>query len=74
MQIIKNTEISKSSIYGRKTPRGPAILELEKRGVIEVRIFPGERGRGGKIMKARISYEKDEIKRYIVKRYINVKL
>jgi len=73
MQIIKNTEISKSSVYGRKSPRGPAILELEKRGVIEVRIFTGERGRGGKIMKARISYEKEEIKQYIIKRYINVK-
>jgi len=74
MQIIKNTEIPKSRIYGRRTPWGPAILELEKSGVIEVRIFPGERGRGGKIMKARISYEKEEIKRYIIKRYINVKL
>jgi len=73
-QIIKNTEISKSSIYGRKSPKGSVILELEKKGVIEVRIFTGERGRGGKIMKARISYEKDEIKQYIIKRYINVKL
>jgi hypothetical protein len=71
MQIIKNTEIPKSSIYGTKSHHGPAILELEKRGIIEIRIFPGERGRGGNIMKARISYEKDEIKQYIVKRYVN---
>jgi len=71
MQIIKNTKISKSSLYRAKSHRGPAILELEKRGIVEVRIFPGERGRGGKIMKARISYEKDIVKQYIVKRYID---
>ena len=74
MQIIKGTEIPKSNVYGRKSPRGPAILELEKRGVIEVRIFLGERGRGGKIMKARICYEKEEMKQYIIRRYVNVKL
>jgi len=73
MQIIKNTKISKTSMYGTRSRRGPAILELEKRGIIEVRIFPGERGRGGKIMKARISYEKDIVKRYIDRQIMKIK-
>lgn len=65
MQIVKNAKISKSSIYGTTTRRGPAVAELERRGVVETRIFPQERGRGGRITKARIAYEKDIIKRYI---------
>ena len=73
MQIIKNTKIPKTSIYRTRSRRGPAILELEKRGIIEVRIFPGERGRGGKIMKARISYEKDIIKRHVDNQIMKIK-
>jgi len=65
MEIIRKTKISKACLYGTRSRRGPAILELEKRGIVEVRIFPGERGRGGKIMKARVSYEKDIVKRHI---------
>jgi hypothetical protein len=40
-------------------------LELENRGLVEARVFPKERGRGGKITKVRIFYEKEIIKRRI---------
>jgi hypothetical protein len=33
--------------------------------VVEVRFFFGERGRGGKILKLRVSCERDDVKRYI---------
>ncbi len=68
MQVVKNTKISRSSVYGAKGHRGPAISELERRGLVETRVFPGERGRGGKIIKTRIFYEKEIIKRYVDKK------
>jgi hypothetical protein len=33
------------------------------RGLVETRIFPGERGRGGRILKMRVFYEKETLKR-----------
>ena len=41
------------------------ISELEKRGLVEIRFFSGERGRGGRILKMRPAYEKEIIKRYV---------
>ncbi len=65
VQIVKNAGVSFSSVYGDGRRRGSAISELERRGFIEIRIFTGKRGRGGKIAKARISYEKETMKRYV---------
>jgi len=65
MQVVKDAKISKKSVYGTAPRKGSAIGELEGRGVVELRMFLEERGRGGKITKARIAYEKDMIKRYI---------
>lgn len=64
VQIIKNAKVSSRSVYGRRG-LGSAISELERRGIIETRIFSGKRGRGGKIVKARICYEKEIIKRCV---------
>lgn len=44
---------------------GIATSELEKRGLVDDRVFLGERGRGGRIFKIRLAYEKETIKRYI---------
>ncbi len=65
VQIVKNAGVSFRSVYGDGRRRGSAISELERRGFIEIRIFLGHRGRGGKITKARIFYAKETIKRYI---------
>ena len=67
MRIVKDAKISKSSVYGARGRRGPAMSELERRGLVETRVFPGERGRGGKIIKTRISYEKETVKRHVDK-------
>ena len=64
-QVVEGAKTSKSSVYGPSGRLGSAISELERRGLIETRIFPGERGRGGRILKARISYEKETVKRYV---------
>ncbi len=73
MQIIKQAKVSKSSVYGARGRRGPAVSELERRGLVETRVFPGERGRGGRILKMRISYEKETIKRHIDQRIMKIK-
>lgn len=73
MQIVKDARISKSSVYGARGRRGPAMSELERRGLVETRFFPGERGRGGKIIKTRISYEKETVKRHVDKQVMKNK-
>ena len=73
MQIVRDARVSKSSVYGTTARRGSAISELERRGVIELRIFSEERGRGGKIAKTRITYEKDIVKRYVDQSVMKIK-
>jgi tetratricopeptide (TPR) repeat protein len=68
--IIKHGRISKFSVYGDNHKKGKVIPQLEKRGLIEIRVFPGERGRGGKIMKARVCYEREPVKHLIEQRIV----
>jgi hypothetical protein len=65
MDTIKYGGVPKSSVYSTRGGMGSAISELVKRGLVEIRFFPGERGRGGRILKMRPAYEKETIKRYI---------
>ena len=65
MEIAKYAKVSRHSLYGDGTPRGRAISELQQRGLVEARIFPKERGRGGNISKFRVFYEKETVKRRI---------
>jgi len=67
MDIVKFGEVPKSSVYNAGGGMGSAISELAKRGLVEIRVFPGERGRGGRILKLRLAYEKETIKRYVDK-------
>jgi hypothetical protein len=67
-EIVTHGRIPKSSVYGARGHRGQDISELERRGIVEYRIFSGERGRGGKISKVRIPYDKETIKRYVDER------
>ena len=73
VQIKENAKVPKSSVYGTVKRRGYAISELENRGVVETRIFSGERGRGGRIIKARVYYDKETIKRYIDQHVMKIK-
>jgi len=73
MQIVENARTSKTSVYGAGAHRGPAISELQSRGVVDLRIFTEERGRGGKITKARVAYEKDIVKRYVDQQIMKIK-
>jgi tetratricopeptide (TPR) repeat protein len=68
MDIVKQAKVSRYSMYGSGGHRGLTKTELENLGVVEVRFFFGERGRGGKILKLRVSCEKENVKRYIDQR------
>jgi len=65
MQIVKTGKVSKHSIYGRSGRSGKVLSELENLGLVESRFFMGERGRGGRILKVRISYENEKVKQYL---------
>ena len=69
-EIIKHGRISKFSVYGDNHKKGKVMPQLEKRGLIEIRVFPGERGRGGRIMKVRVCYEKEPVKHLIEQRIV----
>jgi hypothetical protein len=65
MDIVKETPVSYYSMYGSGKHHGYAAAELERLGVVDFRIFLGERGRGGKVLKLRVEVEKDNIKNYV---------
>ena len=68
MNIVKHAKVSQYSMYGTGGRLGLVTAELEKLGVVEVRVFFGEKGRGGKVLKLRVSSEKENVKRYIDQR------
>ena len=53
MDIVHGANVSRYSVYG-SNKGGQAIAELQRLCLVEVRVFEGERGRGGKILKVRI--------------------
>ena len=65
MDIVKEAPVSYYSMYGSGKNHGYAASELERLGVVEFRIFIGERGRGGKVLKLRVDTEKEIITNYI---------
>jgi tetratricopeptide (TPR) repeat protein len=73
MNIVRGGKLPKSAMYGFRSRKGRALIELERRGIVEARFFPGERGRGGNILKLRVSYGKEIIKRQIDNRIMKKK-
>jgi tetratricopeptide (TPR) repeat protein len=65
VEVIRQGKATKSSLYGDKGGQRPLISKLERTGLVEVRKFSGERGRGGRVLKMRVCYENEVVKRYI---------
>jgi hypothetical protein len=65
MEIVRRSGITKHSVYGFSGKRGHAIAALEHARLVEARVFSGERGRGGKILKLRIAYENETVRNQI---------
>jgi hypothetical protein len=67
VEIARGIGASGTSLY---TATGTASLkELSRRGVIERRVLSKQRGRGGRVTRTRIAYEKGFVKEY-VNRYV----
>lgn len=68
MEIIRALKIPRSHLYGE--PRygrrhGKQLETLLRSGLVDSRIFPGERGRGGEIAKVRVANEHPAVKDYL---------
>ncbi len=64
-QIIKGAGVSKRSLYGAGGRLGSGLSELRRKGLVDLKTFRGERGRGGHILRVRIHHEKELVKRYV---------
>jgi hypothetical protein len=67
MRVVGSLKIPRSHVYGE--PRwgrrhGRQLDDLIKSRLVESRVFPGERGRGGRIVKVRLAYDQDLAKQY----------
>ena len=58
------------ALYAKGGRSGPALKECLSSGVVEARVFKGERGRGGEITKVRIAYERNQA----IKEMVNLRL
>jgi len=63
MEIARNAQITTYSMYGRYRRGGEALSELGRLGIVESRFFLGERGRSGRVLKIRIAYEKEYVRK-----------
>ena len=73
MDLVKETKMPRSALYGPAGRNGPVLTELERRGLVEIRIFPQERGRGGSIKKVRVAYDNAIVKRIVEQTVIQTK-
>jgi adenylate cyclase len=64
-EVAQRAHLSPSALYGKHSTIGPVLDEPIRRGLIESRIFPGERGRGGEVLRLRIVYDKEPIKEFV---------
>ena len=73
IKIVQSAKVTQVSLYGWGGRQGPVLRELLSMGLVETRIFPRERGRGGEVVKVRVAYEKEPIKRTVDKAVMNRK-
>ncbi len=61
MEVVKKGHVSKHSMYGQSGRGGEAIEELRNSGLVESRLFLGERSRGGRLHKIRMRHQKESL-------------
>jgi KaiC/GvpD/RAD55 family RecA-like ATPase len=65
VSISDVTGINRDSLYGHGGKFGSTLKELLSSGLVETRFFPGQRGRGGEVIKIRVAYEKEHVRRIV---------
>lgn len=64
--LAKICKLPRSSFYTSGSRGGEVFKELVKSGLVETRVYAGERGRGGNVLKMRAAYDKSrEIQDYM---------
>ena len=64
--LVRLTKLPRSKFYESNSRGGTVFKELIKSGLIETRIYAGERGRGGNVLKIRVSFgNNDGIRDYL---------
>ncbi len=64
VQIAKGTGSPPNTLYGKRPGQvGPDLQDLITNGLVEIRYFEGERGRGGEVMRFRISDARSTMQR-----------
>jgi hypothetical protein len=64
-EIAKATSVSQMALYGRDSKYGSLLKELFSKGLVEQRFYAGHRGRGGEVVKLRVAYEKELVRRLV---------
>lgn len=72
IQISEACQMPQGMLYGRAGRHGPVMAELERRGLVETRTFTGQRGRGGEVVRVRVAYDKDPVKKFVDRTALNL--
>jgi hypothetical protein len=64
-KIIRGAGVPKRSLYGASGRLGHGLSELQRKGLVDLETFRGERGRGGHILKVRIHHKEELVRRYV---------
>jgi hypothetical protein len=65
MDLVRDLEIPRSAFYRKGGGDGAVLVELERRGLVELRTFSEERGRGGAITKLRVAHDNPSVRIYL---------
>ena len=69
-EIADGAGVSRSTLYGRQGRHGKSLDDLIRKGLVETRVFTGQRGRGGEVIRVRIAYDRDPVKRFVDQRLL----
>jgi predicted ATPase len=65
MDVVKNTQVTKYSLYESSRGKGKPLSELERLHLVESKHFIGERGRGGRVIKIRVVYNNQIVRAHL---------
>ncbi len=68
VQVARETSLSPSSLYPRQGSVNPIMGELMSRGLVESRVIPGARGRGGITLRVRVAVDRPGVREYVRQR------
>ena len=64
-EAARETGIPARTMYAKRHGFGDFVNELLRKGVVEMRVFPGKRGRGGEASKFRVAYDRRPVQTYV---------